>query len=250
MDQFFSYLRASLSSSSFLRPRCVPIVYFSNVREQSGGSVMPKRLFLAALCGGFVIAALSCTPTAQFSSIQSFKLGSKLVMFPALAPAEVSPIATRAVEKELTKAGHTFVPASAVTKLLARDELIDEYRKFVRSYNALGIVDPSFLKKFSPLGNYFMFVKVTDWAQEGSWLVEALTKSEYERMLEQTTQKVRAGETLVGFSAAVYSMSGELVYQDSNIARLSDPLKTPDFYKVAEMAAWKFGRTLPKIGKP
>jgi hypothetical protein len=225
-------------------------VYFSNGREQSGGSVMPKRLYLAALCGGLVIAALSCNPTAQFSSIQSFKPGNKLVMFPALAPAEISPIATRALEKELTKAGHTFVPASAVTKLLVRDELIGEYQKFVRNYNALGIVDPNFLKKFSSLGNYFLFVKVTDWAKGGSWLVGALTKSEYQRMFEQSTQKVSPGETLVGLIAAVYSVSGELVYQDSNNARLSDPFKPPDFNKVAEMAAWKFGRTLPKIGTP
>jgi len=88
----------------------------------------------------------------------------RIVIFPVLAPADVSQIASTAFEDELTKAGHVFISSREVTAQIVQDDLLDDYKKFKEAYESLGILDDSFLGKFSSLGSHYLFINVTDWA--------------------------------------------------------------------------------------
>ena len=200
----------------------------------------------ALLVAGTLYSFVGCAPTASFVKVEAFTPNDTLVVLPVLAPSEISSIATFAIEKQLTANGHKYIKAEKVREMLLADGLLDEYNSFVEKQNSLGIVDSKFLKKLEALGNHFMVVKVTDWAQGGNLLAEILMKSELRRTIEASNRKVSPDETLVGLSASVYSISGDLVYHDTSEAKLSAPFKRPTFEVVAEMAASKFGMTLPK----
>ncbi len=205
-----------------------------------------KISFLWVLLVAGILSFVGCAPTASFVKVEAFTSNNNLVVLPVLAPADISSIATFAIEKQLTANGHKYVSAGKVREMLLADGLLDEYNSFIEKQNSLGIVDSKFFKKLEGLGSNFMVVKVTDWAQGGNFLTETLMKSGFQRTIEASIRKVSPGETLVGLSASVYSISGDLVYHDTSEAKLSAPFKQPTFEVVAEMAAWKFGMTLPK----
>lgn len=209
--------------------------------------MMGTKRALPWLIASIVCFSVSCAaPTAKVLKTEAFTPGQKLVVLPVLGPADISSIVTSAVEKQLTATGHTFVTAQRVREALVEQSLLDEYQAFIEKQNSLGIVDPTFLKKLEGLGHHFMIVKVTDWAQGGNWLAEAFTKSQFQQILEASATKVRSGETLVGLSASVYSVTGDMIYHDTSEGRLSSPFNPPPFQEIAEMAAWKLAHTLPK----
>lgn len=208
---------------------------------------MNTKSLSPSLLAWAVIFFVGCAaPTANLVKISAFAPDDKLVVLPALGPADISFIVTSAVEKQLSAHGHEFVGAQKVREVLLSEGLLDEYQSFIEKQNSVGIVDSQFLSKLERLGNHFMIVKITDWAQGGNFLMESWMKSDLQRVIEASIKKVKAGETLVGLSASVYSIAGDLVYQDTSETKISNPMKTPSFTEVAEIAAWKFGKTLPK----